>query len=93
MVTRLRTILLAGLVLALFSSAFGRDWHLRLNVPLVTQITDTLPLAPLGNALYDAQEGVHAAVAGSTGIALDYFYIWIHVGELSIPVDPIYFSK
>lgn len=93
MVSRLRTILLASLVLALFSSAFARDWHVRLRAPVVTAVTDELPLAAVGNSLYRAQEGVHGALKGLTGVEVDYFYVWLHVGNASIPVDPLYFSK
>ena len=93
MSSRLRTILLASLALALFSSAFAKDLHLRLNIRLVTAVTDKLPLAPVGNKLYEAQEGVHAAITGFTGVKIDHFYVWLHVGNTSIPIDPLYFSK
>ncbi|MBX3144385.1 MAG: hypothetical protein KF813_11545 [Trueperaceae bacterium] len=90
---RLLSILLAGLVLALFSNAFAKDWHVRVNAPLVTAITDELPLAGLGDGLYQAQEGAHGAITALTGVKIDHFYVWVHVGKTSIPVDPLYFSK
>lgn len=90
---RLRTILLAGFILALFPNAFAKDWHIRVNAPLVAAVTDRLPLAGAGDRLYQAQEGAHAAVTALTGVEVDHFYVWVHVGKTSIPVDPLYFSK
>lgn len=91
--SRLRPILLATVVLALFSAAFAGDWHLRLRLPVVEAITDQLPTARLGDRLHDLQESVHETVTRSTGIRVPHSYLWLHIGKTSIPIDPINFSK
>lgn len=93
MTFRPRTILCLLVLLALTSSAFAGDWHLRLRLPVITTVTDSLPLAGLGDSLYGTQEGVHETTTSLTGISVPHSYIWLHLGNTSIPIDPINFSR
>lgn len=91
--SRLRTILLATVALALLSGAFAGDLHLRLRLPVVEAVTNKLPTARLGDPLHALQEKVHEVVTSATGVAVPHNYVWLHLGQTSIPVDPITFSK
>lgn len=93
MTSRLLKLLSLMAVLALASSALAGDWHLRLRLPIITSVTDTLPLADRGDELHELQESVHRTVTRTTGIRVPHSYIWLHVGRISIPVDPINFSR
>ncbi|HZJ09450.1 MAG TPA: hypothetical protein VFD39_07140 [Trueperaceae bacterium] len=93
MTFRPRTILCFMVVLALAGSAFAGDWHLRLRLPIVTTVTDELPLADPGDQLYDTQESVHRTITKTTGVRVPHSYIWLHIGRFSVPVDPINFSR
>lgn len=90
---RLRTAIILTAILAVATAGLANGLSLRLTAPVVTKVTDRLLPSNLGQDLYDLQEGAHAAVTALTGVAVPHDYIWIHVGEHSIPVDPINFSK
>ena len=48
-----------------------------------------VPVALIGDAAFELQEGTHASIR-SLGIAeLDYYYIWLCLGRACIPVDPV----
>lgn len=90
---RLRTALILTAVLAMATAGLANGLSLRLKLPVVTKVTDRLLPSSLGPDLYDLQEGLHAAVTVLTGVAVPHDYIWIHLGEHSVPIDPINFSK
>lgn len=56
-------------------------------------VTRFLPIDVLGKALFELQEGTHARITDVTGAELDYFYIWVCLGEQCLPVDPFTFSS
>lgn len=89
----LRTVLVITTILALMGVASARGFHLRIFAPVITQITDRLPVGGVGDSLYDAQEGVHETVTRLTGVRVPHDYVWLHVGKLSVPIDPINFSR
>lgn len=93
MTFRPRTILCFMVMLALAGSALAGDWHLRLRLPIVTAVTDKLPLADPSKQLHDAQERIHTTITRTTGIRVPHSYIWLHLGRFSVPVDPINFSR
>jgi len=93
MTPRPGTILCFMALLALAGSALAGDWHLRLRLPVVTSLTDSLPLADRGDELHEAQERIHQTVTEATGLSVPHSYIWLHIGRIAIPVDPINFSR
>ncbi len=93
MARRLRTVFILAAVLAMGTAGLANGFSLKLKLPVVTNVTDKLLPSNLGQNLYDLQEGAHTAITALTGVAVPHDYIWIHLGEHAIPVDPINFSK
>lgn len=90
---QLRVLVILTAALAMASSASARDFHLFLNVPIVTAVTDRLPLGGIGDGLHAAQESVHEVVGRLTGVRLPHDYLWLHLGRTRVPIDPINFSR
>lgn len=89
----LRYSLVITTALALTGVASARGFHLRLFAPLVTQVTDRLPTEGVGDSLFGVQEGLHETVTRLTGVSVPHDYVWLHIGKLSVPIDPINFSR
>lgn len=77
-------------LLAFGSVAAAKDSFIRLKGPLAQTINNVLPVAETGAALYEAQEGAHAAVTATTGVAIphDYINIDICTEDECVPIDP-----
>ncbi len=88
-----RNLSLVFITLAVLTGAnlaAAKDSFIRLKGPLAQTINNVLPVAETGAALYEAQEGAHAAVTATTGVAIphDYINIDICTEDECVPIDP-----
>lgn len=47
-----------------------------------------LPLEVVGKLAFELQEGTHASIRSLNVAEVNYYYIWLCLGEDCIPVDP-----
>lgn len=73
------------------SQAQPGDVVVNVNVPVVNGIAQALPINPLGQAAYNAQEKTLGAAANSAGMS--HYYVWVGVGGQYVPVDPMRVTK
>lgn len=89
-VTRLALALALCLLLAAPALAWG---SLTIRSDLTDTVAEELNVGEVGDALYEAQEGVHDAVTDTTGVEIEHDYIDICAGDECVPVDPIRYSN
>lgn len=91
--------LLATLLLGLFGVVLAEyksedDVTLTLDGPLVSDVADAAGVGSLGDALFDAQEGVHDTLTRTTGIEIDHSYVRLCLGRRAcLPIDPFTLSR
>lgn len=50
--------------------------------------SEFLPAELVGELAFELQEGTHASIRSLNVAEVDYYYIWLCLGEDCIPVDP-----
>ena len=50
--------------------------------------SEFLPLELVGKLAFELQEGTHASIRSLDVAEVNYYYIWLCLGEDCIPVDP-----
>ena len=89
----LKTLMLA-LGLAFGSAALaGGDKEVSITAPILNPVTNPLPINAAGTAAKNAQEGVHGAVTGTTGVVIPHYYVNVGVNGQTVPVDPFTINR
>jgi hypothetical protein len=74
-------VLFAGFASASYNSTY--DQSVNINAPVA------LPTTKTASFTFNLQQGIHQTISNSTGISINYFYIWVNVnGEPAAAVDP-----
>lgn len=89
-ITRLAIALALSALLGVPALAWG---SLTIRTSLTDEVAEELNVGEVGDALYEAQEGVHDAVTDTTGVEIEHDYIDICAGDECVPVDPIRYSN
>jgi hypothetical protein len=69
------------------------DVTITVDNPVTNSVAETLNVGKIGDTAFNAQEGVHKAVEGSTGKSVSHYYVKVCLGSSCVPVDPFKFSK
>jgi hypothetical protein len=90
-----RLLLLASLLLivqVLFAGFASASYNQQNDKSINLYLPINLPLYGTANLTFNLQQAVQKTVSNSTGLSVDYFYIWVNVnGQPIAAVDPARF--